>query len=80
MIGIDRCDTVEWLTSTGWQLELAGASHHLTGRARKDVGGHMLEVSTDAATLDELTWTLLALAADALEELERRQAAAVAAA
>jgi len=80
VIGIDRYDTIEWLTSTGWELELAGTSLQISGSARKNVGGRLLEVSADASTLDDLTWKLLALAAEALEDLESRQAAAVAAA
>ena len=79
MIGLDCCQTLEWLTDTGWHLELAGASNALVGRARKEVDGKMLEVSADASTLDELTWKLLACAAEALEALGDRQAADVAA-
>jgi len=80
VIGIDRYDTIEWLTSTGWELELGATSLRISGTARKNVGGRLLEVRADASTLDDLTWKLLALAAEALEDLESRQAAAVAAA
>lgn len=80
MIGIDRCQTLEWLTDTGWHIELAGAPNALVGRARKEVDGRLIEVSADASTLDELTWKLLASAAEVLEALDDRQAADVAAA
>ena len=79
VIGIDRCPTLEWLVGTGWHLELAGSSNELVGRAHKDVDGRVLEVSAHASTLDELTWKLLARAAEELEALDGRQAAEVAA-
>jgi hypothetical protein len=80
VIGMERCPTIELLTGAGWHLELAGTPHRLAGCARKEVDGQLLEVSADAPTLEELSWKLLARAAGALEQLDGRQAAAVAAA
>jgi hypothetical protein len=64
---------------TGWKVDLDGSAGRLRGVARKVVGGTVLGVSAEGATVDDLAWRLVEAAATELESAADAQSAAVAA-
>jgi hypothetical protein len=67
MIEVQSGSCLEWLTATGWKVELDGSAERVRGSARKVLDAIVLEVSAEAETVRELAWSLVELAADALE-------------
>jgi hypothetical protein len=69
----------EWLTMTGWKVEMSGTRGEVRGAATREVGGDTLRVSGQGTTCEELAWSLIEQAATELERQQDRQNGAVAA-
>jgi hypothetical protein len=79
VFSLDGWSKMEWLTMTGWTVELSGVSGHVCGVATREMDGVILELSGEAANCEELAWLLIELAAGELERCQDPQKAAVAA-
>ena len=79
MFSLDGWSKMEWLTMTGWTVELSGVSGHIRGLATRELDGVIIEISGEAANCEELAWSLIELAAGELERRQDSQKAAVAA-
>ena len=78
MVGGSGWSVLEWLTMTGWKLELSGEPGAVVGAASKDVVGERLDVVGEGQTIEELAWVLLEHAATALEDRARHSVAVAA--
>ena len=67
MVEVRGWSCLEWLTGTGWKVDLDGSVGGTRGVARKVVGGTVLAVSAEGATVDDLAWNLVEAAATELE-------------
>jgi hypothetical protein len=70
---------MEWLTMTGWSVEVSGGDDSLRGTATREVYGEQLVVDGEGSTRDMVAWTLVDRAEAELERWESRQRVAVAA-
>jgi hypothetical protein len=79
VLSLDGWTVTEWLTMTGWTVELSGDPGNVRGAATREVSGETVRVDGRGATCEELAWSLIEQAATELERRQDRQNGAVAA-
>jgi len=78
VVGATGWSVLEWLTMTGWKVELGGEPGAVFGAARKPWRGELLEVRGKGETVEAVGWALVDRAATALERRDDQSVAAAA--
>ena len=78
MFGVSGWSAMEWLTMTGWTVELGGGVGTLYGTATREVYGDTLQITGEGATQDGVAWALVDRAETELERWEDSQRMVVA--
>jgi len=79
VLSLDGWSVTEWLTMTGWKVEMGGDRGDVRGAATREISGETVRVDGRGATCEELAWSLIEQAATELERRQDRQNGAVAA-
>lgn len=79
MFSVSGWSAMEWLTMTGWTVEMCGEDDDLRGTATRQVYGETLTVNGTGSTREDVAWVLIDRASDELELWEGRQRVAAAA-
>jgi hypothetical protein len=76
VFSVSGWSAMEWLTMTGWSVELMEGQGTLHGTATRDLYGEILEVGGEGPTSEDVAWVLIDRATSELERWEGRRALA----
>ena len=73
VFSVSGWSAMEWLTMTGWTVELTEGKGAMEGTAKRDLYGDVLEVGGVGSTSEDVAWALIDRAKSELERWEGRQ-------